>query len=258
MTGGVEASRRLGTAGRTDSSAQRPMTRFRVDPILNLLLVLAAFVVAGTTVYRTLASRRPAESSAAPRGYYPRWRELLPLATTRGSTVAPVTFVVLSDLQCPYCAQLHRSLSQIDSISPSTIRYAFIHFPVASHAMSVSAAAGANCAGVQGQFFPFVDLVFRNMRALPRTSVLADSLPSLDPGRFRSCLSAADTSALVRARDQLAVSLSVRGTPTVYINGWRVNGALADTTLRRVVQDIISRRRPFDDFPVSELPPEGE
>ena len=49
---------------------------------------------------------------------------------------------------------------------------------------------------------------------------------------------------VLRADRRLGRSLRIRGTPTTFINGWRVNGAIPYTTLRAAVERALKKEQP--------------
>jgi len=156
---------------------------------------------------------------------------------TRGNPEAPVTVVEFSDFQCGHCAKLHDSLEQVLRRESGKVRVVFRHFPLDSncnpkipqrfHADACLAAIAAECADAQGRFWEYHSILFENQKQLGREFLIryASDL-GLDKDIFTACL----TSDAPRLRIQRDVEAGQRAgidsTPTVFINGRRINGAL--------------------------------
>jgi protein-disulfide isomerase len=81
----------------------------------------------------------------------------------KGSTDALLTIVEFSDFQCPACATHAIEVQPaVDAalIDAGEVRWVFKNFPLRSHPQTFAAAAAAECAGDQGQFWPMHDLLF--------------------------------------------------------------------------------------------------
>ena len=112
------------------------------------------------------------------------------------------------------------------------------------------AAVGAECAGDQGQFFPYHDLLFENQGPANAGYITAETLVAyavelgLDEDRFAGCLaSPAEQYDKVVQSTERAEATGVRGTPTVLINGRRVQDPLDLEDLRALILDELERRR---------------
>jgi protein-disulfide isomerase len=117
------------------------------------------------------------------------------------------------------------------------VRLVFRHYPLDGrcndqvahglHPMACLAAAAAECAGRQGRFWEYHDHLFRNQGALERESLFGFARDlALDLGAFRGCLDDPATMDRVRRDVELGAGLGVASTPTIFINGRRVDGAL--------------------------------
>jgi protein-disulfide isomerase len=93
--------------------------------------------------------------------------------------------------------------------------------------MACLAACGAECAGQQGKFWEYHDLLFQNQAALARDGLFTIARDiGLDIARFRTCLDDPATLDLVREDVHAGSALGVKSTPTIFINGRRIEGAL--------------------------------
>ena len=148
-----------------------------------------------------------------------------------GLAGAPVVMDVFSDFQCPACRmfiteQLPRLL--IDFVQPGVLRIESKDIDVLGQGQpdeSLELAAGARCAGEQGRYWPFHDLVFWNQGRENRgdhdatfIARVADQA-GLDRPRWDACLARANVRQAIRDQTASAVAAGISSTPTLRING---------------------------------------
>ncbi len=155
----------------------------------------------------------------------------------RGPADAPVTIVEFSDFACGHCAALHGSLDEVLHRFGRSVRVVFRNFPLdsacnaalpaAPHPDACLAAAAAECAGEQSKFWPYHDMLFSNQQQLSRPFLLryAEQV-GMDMPRFTQCLAGGEAMARVRADAEAGARLGVESTPTLFINGRVIKGAL--------------------------------
>jgi protein-disulfide isomerase len=158
-----------------------------------------------------------------------------------GPETAPITIVEFSDFQCPYCSRVVPTIKEIVARYPEQVRIVFRHLPLSFHAQARIAAYGSICAGNQGRFWEYHDLLFENQRALQREqlSAYAASL-DLDMENFEACMSAPETEALVAADLAAAETLGASGTPAFFVNGIFLSGAQPIEAFDELIQEELS------------------
>ncbi|MEM3030927.1 MAG: thioredoxin domain-containing protein [Candidatus Micrarchaeia archaeon] len=179
-------------------------------------------------------------------------------AHARGNPNASILIVEYSDFECPFCGLAAESAKSMLASHGQRVRFIYKHFPLngncnpalqsAGHARACAAAEAAECAGQQGRFWEYHDLLFAENIAAQKTlrapdfsdaglRALASSL-GLDASLFDACLSSHNTLPKVRSDAAEGSRLSVQGTPTFFVNGKRAVGALSpsewDALLRNV------------------------
>ncbi len=148
---------------------------------------------------------------------------------TRGAVIPEVQIVEFADFECPACALIADSLHDLVGRNADRVQLMFRHLPLQElHPHATAAALAAVCAGRAGRFWEYHDALFKNQHRLAVAGVaylkeLADSLGiGADP-----LIQCAETEAVrdVLLEDrQLASRLVVLATPTLFINGKRVEG----------------------------------
>ena len=137
-------------------------------------------------------------------------RHEVPLAAgdpSRGNASAPVTIVEFSDFQCPYCLRASPTLTQLQKKYGDKVRVVWKDFPLTQiHPDAFRAAEAAHCAGEQGKFWEYHDLLFGNQKALQPsdlTKYAADA--KLDTKRFDACVMSSTFTDRVQAGLKLAL-----------------------------------------------------
>lgn len=145
-----------------------------------------------------------------------------------GPERAPITIIEFSDFECPYCRKWHLEVwPRLQEAYPDQIRLVYRDFPLTNiHANATPAAAAANCAGEQGKYWEFNDLLFsmRNDLNLSGYQAYASEL-ELEMDSFNECLESGRQNAEVMADFEYAANLGVSSTPTFFVNGIPVVGA---------------------------------
>jgi protein-disulfide isomerase/uncharacterized membrane protein len=157
-------------------------------------------------------------------------------AHRKGSPAAPITIVEFSDFQCPFCGKAAKDLRELVRRNPQ-VSLVFRHFPLdtscngnvtrAMHDNACLAAYASECAARQGRFWEYHDLLFENGERLGRDALVTYAQRiGLDARAFEQCLDDPATRARVTADIEAASRAGVSSTPTLFINGRLVEGAL--------------------------------
>lgn len=137
-----------------------------------------------------------------------------------GEASAPVSVVVFSDFQCPYCARLVPVLEQVLEQNPGKVKIFFKQFPLRSHKYAFQTAQATIAAHGQGKFWEFHDLAFENYRQLNADKIEEiRSKLSLDKAQFQAKIKDPKTANQIKADIRDGQQAGVRGTPTVFISG---------------------------------------
>jgi protein-disulfide isomerase len=166
----------------------------------------------------------------------------------RGNPDAKVTIINFDDLECPYCARMHAQLfpDTMDHYK-GLVRVIYKDFPLVEiHPWALHAAVDANCLAAQSPtaYWSYVDYLHTHgedisgpQRDPAKSAATLDKLArdegqrsKLDSGKLDACLAKQDDS-VVRASMKEGDALGVDGTPTLFINGERLSGALPEEQL---------------------------
>jgi len=160
----------------------------------------------------------------------------LSLSPARGSKDAPITIVEFSDMQCPFCAKVVPTMTELMAQYPGLIRWIFKSFPLQFHTDSALAHRTALAADTQGKFWEMHDLIFSDQRNIKRDDLLrkAQSL-NLNMAQFTADLDSEDLKQRVNSDFNEGIRHNVDGTPTFFINGKEYSGALNLNQFKTIV-----------------------
>ena len=162
----------------------------------------------------------------------------------RGGGSARVFIVEFGDFGCSYCAKFNaETFPRIDSayIRGGVVRWKMVPFVTGMFKNSREVAEAAECAGEQDAFWKMHDLLYakrkewmasKDIRALV---VKYATQVSIDLQSFGRCLMNPEISRRILRHDALAQQLAIRGTPTFYVNGRVVPGAIPFELFQQVI-----------------------
>jgi len=214
---------------------------------------IASYVHGGPSAGTPLRGQNAAtDRAAAQAGLPPGWDAVykvpLGVAPIKGDPEAKVTIVEFSDFQCPYCGRVMETVHQIERAYGKDVRIAFKHNPLPMHPDAPYAARAAIAAGNQGKFWEMHDKLFEaNISRAPnglkpdKIERMASDL-GLDIAKFKADVGHASEAGDIIASDQAQASaLAAYGTPTFFINGVKIAGAVPFETFKAVIDSQIRR-----------------
>jgi protein-disulfide isomerase len=170
----------------------------------------------------------------------------------RGNPSAKVTVINFDDLECPYCARMHQQLF------PATmqrygdkVRFIYKDNPLVDiHPWALHAAVDANCIAAQSGaiYWTYVDYlhshgdeitgedrdVSKSYAALDRIANEEATVAKLDGAQLSACIAKQDTTQVMASAKE-ASDLGLEGTPELYVNGERINGAVPQDQVWAVI-----------------------
>jgi protein-disulfide isomerase len=166
----------------------------------------------------------------------------------RGNPNAKVVLVNFDDLECPYCAKLHSELfpDTLDHYK-GLIKIVYRDLPIEElHPWAMHAAVNANCLAAQSgeAYWSYVDYLHTHGeditgpdRDVKKSAAMLDKIAlqqgeqdKLDSTKLSACVAKQDESG-IKEEMKLSDSLDIDQTPTMYVNGEEVQGALPEDVL---------------------------
>jgi protein-disulfide isomerase len=155
-----------------------------------------------------------------------------------GNATAPVVIVEFSDFQCPYCRSVEPTLKALLAKYAGRVSLAYRDYPLREiHPQAQQAAEAARCAGEQGKFREYHDLLYADRAKLDAGSLAGYGRNlGLDVPRFTSCLASGKFKQAVEEDLQAGSKAGVNGTPAFFINGIFLSGAQPANAFEKIIE----------------------
>jgi len=156
----------------------------------------------------------------------PRAQLALKDHSARGPQDAPVVIVEYADYECPYCHQTQGAIDQMEKENKGKVAFLFKDMPLPNHPNAQKAAEATHCAGSQGKYWEYHDILFKTHElTVPKLQEHAREL-KMDTAAFDKCLASGETAEAVKADFNEALNLGLQGTPGFFVNGRFFSGAM--------------------------------
>ena len=174
---------------------------------------------------------------------------------SRGAKGAKVVVVNFDDFECPFCSRMHQTLfPEIFKEYGDRVSFIYKDYPLAEiHPWAIHAAVDANClAGLNADaYWDFADYIHANKRevdnektagarldAIDRMAQLQGQRHGVDVVKLLACVRAQNEDA-VKASMKEADDLGVSATPTLFINGQKIDGAVPISEVRAALDSAL-------------------
>lgn len=166
-------------------------------------------------------------------------------APSLGPANAPVTLIIFSDFQCPLCKQeaevIHK---QVTAAFPDKVRIYFRDFPLEQiHNWARQAAIAGRCAYKISPeaFWEYHDWIYDNQTYIGLDNINSKlqefaTAKNLDSMQFSRCIENKTTAAELNASQAVGNSLGLNATPTIFLNGRKLEGAVPWETLQTLIK----------------------
>jgi protein-disulfide isomerase len=176
---------------------------------------------------------------------------------TRGKADAKVVAVNYDDFQCPFCSRMHQELfPELFKEYGDRVKFVYKDYPLVEiHAWATHAAVDANCLASQNNdaYWDFADYIHANQKdvnaekgrdnqfgVLDKFTLLQGQKHNLDATKLQACVKAQNEDA-VKASMKEGEQLGVSATPTMFVNGQEIDGALPLPEIRAVLDRALEQ-----------------
>jgi protein-disulfide isomerase len=157
-------------------------------------------------------------------------------AYAQGAKNPPVTLVEFADYECPYCQKITPELQKLEKEYGDRLAVVYKDFPLPMHHTSQKAAEAARCAGEQGKFWEYHDVLFYSKQLQVDELKAHARVLKLDGDQFDKCLDNGAEASTVKKSLEEAQKLGLTGTPSFFVNGHFFSGAADYTVLKEMVE----------------------
>ena len=139
-------------------------------------------------------------------------------APVRGKADAPVTLVLFSDFECPWCGRLEPVLTQLLAQNQEKLRIVFKHMPLPMHQYAETAALAAIAAQRQGKFWEMHDALFQTQQWNDTTVEKTAEKIGLNMEKFHADISSPEVQTQLAKDSSDAQAANITATPSLFIN----------------------------------------
>lgn len=174
---------------------------------------------------------------------------------TRGNKDAKVTVVNYDDFECPFCSRMHSTLFPgLFKEYGDRVLFIYKDYPLEEvHPWAVHAAVNANCLAAQNgdAYWDYADYLHGNQHAisaekgrdgqsaeLDKLATLQAQKHNLDVAKLQACVKAQDEKG-VRASMREGDTVGVDATPTMFVNGLKLDGAVPADDVRLALDQAL-------------------
>lgn len=224
--------------------------RKHFSSVVDGILALTCLAVLGLLVRRELARPAIAETGAEAGEFVRNWEALIPYGIRIGPSNAKVTILELGDLECPACRLFNARLAEMRKADGNDIALVVLHYPLPMHRFAASASRARECAAAQNRAQELLDLVYEKQDSLGLKSwpSFAREAQLDSPDDLQECVTGSRTFPRIAQGLHIGNRLRIRGTPTIFVNGWRLR---ADESFASALRTIREGKRPYDKFATS-------
>jgi protein-disulfide isomerase len=177
----------------------------------------------------------------------PVYRVDVPLthAPVRGTDKAAVTIVKFEDFQCPFCKTVQPTFNELLKKYDGKVRVVHKDLPLEEiHPLARQAAEAARCAGEQGKFWEYHDQLYSQSPKLSAEDLKAAAQAiNLNTASFEQCVAGGKYRAAVQKDLNDGAQLGITGTPTFFINGREMSGALPLDSFASVIDEELGEAK---------------
>ncbi len=166
-------------------------------------------------------------------------------APIKGNPTAPVTIVLFSDFQCPFCSKVEPTIEEVQKAYPEKVRVAWKDNPLPFHPRAEPAAALAREARAQKGdkgFWAAHSLLFKNQQKLADEDLLGYAKElGLDVDKVKAAMADKKYKAIFAADQDQADDLQAQGTPHMFVNGRRLVGAQPVEKFKEIIDEELKK-----------------
>ncbi len=221
------------------------------DYILPASIIAAAVLISGSIIYLVGGSKNNAGGGTVQN---PVVNDSLKKETSQdvilGDPKAPVTVIVYGDYQCPFCGRFFSTTEQSireNYVKSDKVKIVARNFQFLGAESELAAQASA-CAKEQDNFWGYHDEIYKaeikdgrenNGNLNKDLFVQIAKSVGLDVNKFTSCYDSGKYADAIKQETQAAAALGVNSTPTIYVNGEMVRGAVPYDQFQTIIENAL-------------------
>ncbi|KKR06541.1 MAG: hypothetical protein UT32_C0018G0043 [Parcubacteria group bacterium GW2011_GWC2_39_14] len=209
--------------------------------ILILVILLFCFVCSGYIAYKAyfIYQQMRAGTYLTNKNEFDMKLFTDSLSPSWGNDGAPITIVEFADFNCPRCLQAFEPINIIKAKYSDKIKFYWRNYPVVKE-NSVEFALAGVCAERQGKFWEYHDIMFVRQGTISigdLEGIMKEI--GVDVEKYKTCMNLSLTMSQIRKDYFASQDGLVRGTPTFFINGHKLEGAIPLANWEEIIATLI-------------------
>ena len=161
----------------------------------------------------------------------------------KGPKTASVRIVEFSDFQCPFCAELQKTLNEVLKAFPKDVQLVYKQFPLNIHQYARQAATASLAAHSQGKFWEMHDRLFQNFSQINDENLRRWAKEiGVNMQQYDQAVQAGKFEPIVQKDIADGAAAKVLGTPTLFVNGKRIHDRTFEGFKKAIQEELAAQR----------------
>ncbi len=164
-----------------------------------------------------------------------------------GKKDAKVQIVAFSEFQCPYCSRGAETMHAVAKKYGSKVAISFKHYPLPFHERATPASEMSLCVkklGGDDKFWKFHDIAFKNQDKLDNDNLAKFAKDAgVDGAKAKECYDKGEFKEKIASDQAYGNKVGVRSTPTFFVNGQMVAGALPIEQFSEMIDEELDSKK---------------
>lgn len=161
-----------------------------------------------------------------------------------GTTEPALTIVEFADFECPFSREEFSVVREMAQKYKDRVRFIYRDYPLEDvHPHARRASIAGECAAMQGKFWQVHDKIYQSADALSDSNLMRYAQEAgLNMALFSSCFMSGASNKNIDGDIADGAALGVAGTPTFFINGTKVEGAIPRDVFDKIISTMLSKQ----------------
>lgn len=161
-----------------------------------------------------------------------------------GAENPAITIVEFADFECPFSREEFSVVREMAQKYKDKVRFIYRDYPLEDiHSHARRASIAGSCADAQGKFWQMHDKMYQSADALSDTDLMRYGQEAgLNMALFSSCFMSGASDKDIDGDLADGAALGVAGTPTFFINGTKVEGAIPRDIFDKIISTMLSKQ----------------
>ncbi len=167
-----------------------------------------------------------------------------PMTLEQATNYPTVLVEEFSDIECPACRKFAQEFEAVEKEMPN-VTFRYYHFPLDFHKLAYPSAIAVECVrALEGEEkrAQYLHEVFAPAQYSTQVMMNAATTVGMDAASFEKCVKGQETKDIVEAHIAEGIARGLRATPTIYINGKKIEGGMSRADLKKLLEAEVATK----------------